>query len=262
MKLGCNILMCLILALATAHAHPRAVNEELRAEQLPEGQQEQGWWSWVKGGIRNGAMSAVRFTQGVAQTWFGSERVAGQEWPPAFCNDLVCPQYTVVESTPEYEVRQYVATQWVSTQKSGAEFEEASRQMFWPLFKYIKGANGNNQSIDMTAPVVTWISPMQDGSMSGMTNNFNMSFFITPEMTSPPSPRDARVYLQSHGAGTVYIRAFGGYASKEDIMQHAVTLKESLPATYEYYTSFYYVAQYDSPFRFLNRHNEIWFIGK
>lgn len=60
-----------------------------------------------------------------------------------------------------------------------------------------------------------------------------------------------------------FFRSFGGYVRDiKDWIKEAIKLGQAIGDTSKYHTKFSYTAGYDSPFRFLNRHNEIWFIAK
>lgn len=58
---------------------------------------------------------------------------------------------------------------------------------------------------------------------------------------------------------SVYVASYGGYASDKDILAHARSLVEKLEAAGKAYKSeHYFSAGYDSPFRLIGRHNEVW----
>uniref|UniRef100_K1PU94 Heme-binding protein 1 n=1 Tax=Magallana gigas TaxID=29159 RepID=K1PU94_MAGGI len=60
-----------------------------------------------------------------------------------------------------------------------------------------------------------------------------------------------------------FFRSFGGYVRDiKEWIKEAIKLGQVIGDTSKYHTEFSYTAGYDSPFRFLNRHNEIWFIAK
>jgi hypothetical protein len=49
---------------------------------------------------------------------------------PWFCHNLDCPRYTVLESTDDYELREYEAASWVSTDVSAYAYALAARTGF------------------------------------------------------------------------------------------------------------------------------------
>lgn len=182
------------------------------------------------------------------------------KWPPKFCNKLDCPRYTVLETHKEYELRQYSASSWMSTNTAGVDYSKASSTNFMRLFRYISGTNTDKKKIAMTAPVLTMITP---GQGPACENNFTMSFFMSPEVKTPPTPTEKGVFPQDMPKMNVYVRSFGGYVRDiKEWIKETIKLGQAIGDTSKYHTEFSYTAGYDSPFRFLNRHNEIWFIAK
>ncbi|KAJ8302042.1 hypothetical protein KUTeg_021029 [Tegillarca granosa] len=182
----------------------------------------------------------------------------GSKKLPNFCNGLECPQFKVVKKFKDYELREYRLSYWVSTNIVGVDYKTASKELFERLFKYISGANVKKQKIEMTAPVLTKIIPSQGPACE---SNFTMSFFVS--MKNPPLPSSKDVFLSRLPRQRVYVRYFPGYhmSDIEYWIQEAIDLAKSIGDQSKYETKYYYIAGYDSPFRFLNRHNEIWFIA-
>lgn len=62
---------------------------------------------------------------------------------------------------------------------------------------------------------------------------------------------------------TVFVAQFGGWMKESDIRSRAKTLIEDVKAKgFDVETETYYAAGYDSPFRLIGRHNEIWIVKK
>nr|XP_005992997.1 PREDICTED: heme-binding protein 1-like [Latimeria chalumnae] len=177
---------------------------------------------------------------------------------PLFCHKLDCSKYTLVKQYETFEERSYEASHWMTTLVEGLQYEDAMYDGFMRLFKYINGNNVAGEKIPMTAPVLVHVIP-KGGDLD---KNFTVSFFVPPASMSPPKPLDSRIYLDSHLAQTVYVRSFGGYMEKSDFVANADALEEDLKAAGKSFNEKYYMsAGYDSPFRPLNRHNEVWFIA-
>merc|ERR1719229_1558725 len=115
--------------------------------------------------------------------YFAQPKTYGHAWPPKFCHDLKCPQYTVINSTKEYELREYAPSQWVTTNVKGMDYNEAIRPMFMRLFRYISGENDKKQKVPMTAPVIDRIMPV--GKTTECKKDFTMSFFVPPKSNPP-----------------------------------------------------------------------------
>uniref|UniRef100_A0A8W8MJU8 Uncharacterized protein n=1 Tax=Magallana gigas TaxID=29159 RepID=A0A8W8MJU8_MAGGI len=89
----------------------------------------------------------------------------------------------------EYELRQYSASSWMPTNTAGVDYSKASN--FMRLFRYISGTNTDKMKIAMTASVMTMITP---GQGPACENNFTMSFFMSPEVKTPPTPTEKGVF--------------------------------------------------------------------
>ncbi|KAI8510414.1 Heme-binding protein 2 [Branchiostoma belcheri] len=173
---------------------------------------------------------------------------------------LDCPNYKVVTSTADYEERLYEAARWTSTTIPDMEHRSAASTGFRRLFKYITGHNEKNIKIPMTAPVITKVEP---GDGPFCKTDFTVSFFApyADQAEGTPKPSDPEVFNNSLPEMTAYVRTFSGYAKDEDWTKQAETLAKSLDeAGKNYHKDHYYTAGYNSPFKPINRHNEVWFI--
>jgi len=180
-------------------------------------------------------------------------------WPPTFANGLESPEYTVLEKNEEYEVREYKASNWVTTAENTMEPDSKNNSMFWKLFKYIDKGNETKEKIAMTCPVLIKVKP---GAGPACESDFTMSFFLPPREEPYPKPADEAVYHSELPAMKVYIRSFSGFASTSTKVKEAEALSKALPESVEYDKESWTYAGYDSPFKLMNRHNEIWFIAK
>ncbi|KAK3223409.1 hypothetical protein Dsin_010434 [Dipteronia sinensis] len=92
------------------------------------------------------------------------------------------PQYTVVRSEPDFEIRLYGESSWVTALVRGNSFLNSTKSGFHRLYQYIHGANVNSIRFTMNAPVLTSvITPTQtNGSI------YLVRTYITAK--SPPQP--------------------------------------------------------------------------
>ncbi|OAY83202.1 Heme-binding protein 2 [Ananas comosus] len=188
------------------------------------------------------------------------------EFPPT-CERIECPSYGVVDAGNGFEIRRYNSTAWMSTEAiEDVSFVAATRAGFLQLFDYIQGKNAYNETIEMTAPVITQVSP-SDGPFCA--SSFIVSFYV-PKKNQPDPPPAAGLHVQKCGPRLVAVRQFGGFVADESLGEEAAALNASLagskwasaadkarradPATA------YIVAQYNSPFEFSGRVNEIWML--
>jgi hypothetical protein len=186
-----------------------------------------------------------------------------------------------------FEVREYPAVKWVCTdmtyemdptevveEEVESEFgmldnlrkmmsgkswkKKPSSKMFMRLFRYISGVNGERQEIEMTSPVLSKMSPNEDGTE--MKNR--MCFYLdSAAQANPPTPEEETVYLLTSEPLTVAVYEFGGYAMKDSVwMRRSAEFAEMLgDRANSVDTSNFYTAGYDSPMKFWNRRNEVMF---
>ncbi|KAL8242613.1 hypothetical protein R6Q59_012915 [Mikania micrantha] len=185
---------------------------------------------------------------------------------PAQCNRIECPTYDVVYSGDDYEIRLYNSSMWATTSPiDDISFVEGTRTGFLQLFNYIQGKNNYNQQIEMTAPVLTEIAP-SDGPFC--ESSFLVSFYVPKKNQPDPPPADG-ITAQKWGPTYVAVRQFGGFVTDSMVGVEAAALSASISGTIwseavnkshaGEITTVYTVAQYNSPFEFDNRVNEIWF---
>lgn len=132
------------------------------------------------------------------------------------------------------------------------------------LFEYIQGKNEYGEKIEMTAPVITEVAP-SDGPVCA--SSFVVSFYVPKKNQANPPPA-AGLRLRRWAARYVAVRQFGGFVSDGSVGEEAAALYESLAGS-EWAAAVdrgraadpaaaYTVAQYNSPFEFTGRVNEIW----
>jgi hypothetical protein len=191
----------------------------------------------------------------------GSHQAQAQ---PAFCNGLNCPNFTTVLNCSSFEIRNYPQQQWVSfiTEGPTAEyFTKAGHKGFDHLFNYISGANSQNLTIPMTAPVAIDVTP---GAGPDCNTTFRVSFYIPYDLQgNAPQPTDPAVSLYTRPAQYLGVRSFGGFVADwtlsavPELIELGLELdKNSITYTQTSET----VSQYNGPFTIFNRHNEVWLV--
>lgn len=196
---------------------------------------------------------------------------------PWFCHGLDCPPFAVERRGDGYDARVYPGgLRWTSTTVSGSSYDDAVSTGFMRLFRYISGANEGKEKIAMTAPVRVAVAP---GDGPFCDSNFTVSFFVPFEAEADveeeedavrggsarrqrdvPKPTDPDVFESTDETETrVFVGAFGGYADAKRLRREASALARRLEEDgVEVATSAYFYAGYDSPFRPIGRHNEVW----
>ncbi|XP_071509454.1 heme-binding protein 2-like [Diadema antillarum] len=183
-------------------------------------------------------------------------------WPPAFCNGLDCPKYTVLDNNhTTWEERFYDVSQWVGTSSHGMDLDTATREMFMKLFDYIEGANKQGVTVEMAAPVL--VKATINEKEGTLFNNFTMFFYLPfiYQNATAPSPSDPEVFLWTKPCHTAFVRSFPGYTSAKKDLLNTGALAMDLQDKWSYDHRYFYYAGYDSPWHIIDRHNEIWFVG-
>ncbi|EPS74610.1 hypothetical protein M569_00148, partial [Genlisea aurea] len=182
---------------------------------------------------------------------------------PPTCNRIECPDYTVIDAGEGYEIRRINSSFWMSTSPiDDISFVAATRTGFLQLFRYIQGDNEEHLKIEMTGPVLTQVKP-SDGPFC--TSSFVVSFYVPKANQQNPPPAEG-LHPERWGLTHLAVRQFGGFIADDDLGEEAAALYDGLEGT-EWGeavrnaagSSEYTVAQYNSPFEFRNRVNEIWF---
>ena len=190
------------------------------------------------------------------------------------------PDFTVVSSEKNYQVRQYGPV-LVAETKVKASFDKAGNAAFRVLADFIFGKNSNQTEISMTAPVTQENGALSGKQDPGKPEKIEMTAPVTQsetksqegeeyviQFTMPkkytlqtlPRPLDARVQIRELPARKIAVYSYSGswseqrYKSKlkeflETLDQDQISIKKTPPV----------FARFNSPFSlwFLRR-NEIW----
>lgn len=209
-----------------------------------------------------------------------SQAAAMAEVAPS-CKSLECPAYESIHRDKDYEIRRYNGTVWMSTVPpiKNISFVGATKTGFLSLFDYIQGQNMEQAKVPMTAPVLTGIFPSRGPFCE---SSFVVSFYVPEKFQEKPPEAEKSLALKARKWDIVYaaVRRFGGYVTDSNIGEEAAKLQASLIDTpwadaisksqqriAEGHhgregkdPSLFSVAQYNSPFEFKNRVNEIWML--
>jgi effector-binding domain-containing protein len=130
------------------------------------------------------------------------------------------PQFTLVASHGPIEIRQYKSAAAAEVTVLG-DRDEAARDAFRILFRYISGNNGATDKISMTAPVIQ--SPTNAESW---TVAFYLPSDFSPE--TAPKPEDSRVSIVPISDATVATIRFSGRWSPQNLKEHQARLEAFL----------------------------------
>uniref|UniRef100_A0AAA9TLP0 Heme-binding protein 2 n=1 Tax=Bos taurus TaxID=9913 RepID=A0AAA9TLP0_BOVIN len=115
--------------------------------------------------------------------------------------------------------------------------------------------------IKMTAPVTSYVEP---GSGPFSESTITISLYIPSEQQSdPPRPAESDVFIEDRAEMTVFVRSFDGFSSAQKNQEQLLTLASILREEGKVFDEkVYYTAGYNSPFKLLDRNNEVWLIQK
>ena len=173
---------------------------------------------------------------------------------PSFCHGIECPEFKTILTEGDIQIRQYVESHWVST-----EMRKDNASGFMTLFKYISGENETQEKMKMTAPVLKKVLSKTPFSSDDLVST--MSFFLGSKYQNgqAPKPTNSNVFLEKISTKNYAIISFGGYSNKQKEEEHLIILGNFLTKNdSKFNTEYYFTAGYDSPLKFLFRHNEVW----
>jgi hypothetical protein len=174
------------------------------------------------------------------------------------------PEYEIVTSDGDFEVRRYAAMILAETRVE-SDFEEAGNEAFRRLFGYISGDNTAQSKIAMTAPVVQEPSSekiamtapvLQESGSSG----WSVAFVVPAEYSweTAPRPNDPRVTLRLVPERTVAAVRFSGTWDEERFATRETALRSKLAEHGLQPTGAAIYARYNPPFTpWFMRRNEV-----
>ena len=148
------------------------------------------------------------------------------------------PQYNLIKKDGKIEIRQYSEYVIAKTSINQGDLEE-NNNMFRTLAGYIFGGNVNNQSIPMTAPVIT----KNNGP------NYEMIFFMLDanQPNELPYPNNQNIVLEMMDIGKVVTITFGMWATESRVEYYKDLLDKYIIQNNLKVESGLMVAQYNSP---------------
>lgn len=160
-----------------------------------------------------------------------------------------------------YEIRHYGPAKWVSTCVESLDWDSAIQTGFTKLNGYIQGKNEKEMKIKLTAPVTSFVEP---GSGPFSESTITISLYIPSEQQhDPPRPSESDVFIEDRAEMTVFVRSFDGFSSGQKNQEQLLTLANILREEGKVFNEkVFYTAGYSSPFRLLDRNNEVWLIQR
>lgn len=140
------------------------------------------------------------------------------------------PEYTLVSSKGDIEIRDYAPMILAEVEVSG-ERKEAISEGFKVLADYIFGNNTSNLKVEMTAPVTNELSEKMSMTAPVMqeqhTDKWKVRFVMPKKYTleTLPRPNSKEVLLTQLPARRFAVVRFSGLADDESIKQHTQQLE-------------------------------------
>jgi SOUL heme-binding protein len=175
------------------------------------------------------------------------------------------PEYQVVKSLADFEVRQYAAYTVAEVVVAGPA-NKAGGQAFPILSGYIFGKNKGERKFEMTAPVTQAVVPTKLEMTAPVTQTsapggFLVQFVLPKGVTvaNAPEPLDVRVQLREVPAAQVAVIRYSGFWSQSNDNDHLAKLQAAMRAANLPWTGEAVYSRYNAPFApwFLRR-NEVW----
>lgn len=164
------------------------------------------------------------------------------------------PEYTVLQSTAEYEIRQY-DEYIVAEVDIELGMSKASGSAFQILAGYIFGDNVGREKMNMTAPV-------ESKPMSADNDASTYAFVMEKKfsMDNLPRPNDSRIRLETRSQRIMAVRQYSGAWSESSYEKHRDSLREALDGAKIEVVSEPVWARYNGPFTpWPLRRNEVMF---
>jgi len=158
------------------------------------------------------------------------------------------PQYTVLKTYGEVEIRQYPKMVVAKTTMLDTAMDKNMSNGFRTIAGYIFGGNDSNQKIAMTAPVV-----MTMGDTATM-------YFVMPKQYKKdqlPQPTSSRVKILEEGEKVLAVITYGGFSSAEKIETFRQKLATILTQQQIKTMGPYLYMGYNAPWDLINRRNEV-----
>ena len=150
--------------------------------------------------------------------------------------------YKVLQNLGDLEIRFYPSAMMAKTKAN-------TGNPFSTLFRYISGANQTNEKIEMTTPVYMY---PEDGTSA-------MEFVLPKKymQQNPPTPSGNNVEIYESKPGYFAAVRYGGYSNTSRVKLHTDRLMVEIQKHDFKVKSKPVVLSYDSPYKVMNRRNEI-----
>lgn len=182
------------------------------------------------------------------------------EEKPKWCHSQDCPQFELLQTKDDIQLRRYAAGNWVTVNTTGT-WDEAYADGQKALSEYKSGKNDAEVKLSNTVPTLTI---MYGTDAKTVKASFTISYFVPfNQQNNVPTPTREGVSVYAAEEQDIWVQSFGGFASESDSVTMAYALFDNLKAQgQKVQTDAFGVAIYDQPIQLVSRHNEIWVWGE
>jgi hypothetical protein len=162
--------------------------------------------------------------------------------------EIETPQYTIIKSIGEVEIRQYPKMIVAQTTLTDTTLDKNMNNGFRTIAGYIFGSNNSNKKIAMTAPVV-----VKMGDTTTM-------YFVMPRQYKKdelPTPNSPNVKILEEGEKILAVITYSGFSDEEKVETHREKLKNVLIQHKINTVGEYLYMGYNAPWDVINRRNEV-----
>jgi effector-binding domain-containing protein len=178
------------------------------------------------------------------------------------------PSYQIIKKSENIELRQYEKTLVAEVEVEGNR-EEAAKEGFRTLARYIFGKNTAKEKVAMTSPVnqqelqeesqkISMTSPVNQVKQEGKKWLIQFGMPKTFTIETLPTPKDSRIHFKNIPGKKMAAITFAGSWSDQSFDQNQEKLEKFITENGFKTKGEAIIAYYDDPFTFpWNRRNEV-----
>lgn len=174
--------------------------------------------------------------------------VATQLWSRNANNKTETPEYELITTIGEVEIRKYPNLVMASTTMGDRGYSKESGNGFRTVASYIFGGNEQGEKISMTSPV-----------MVEMSEPMKMSFVMPSayDLEELPDPDNPQVMLHEQESKVLAVIRYGGFSNDERFEAHKAQLADLLEKKNIQTVGPYLFFGYNAPYELVDRRNEV-----
>eukprot|EP00198_Chlamydomonas_reinhardtii_P009207 XP_001698544.1 predicted protein [Chlamydomonas reinhardtii] len=147
-----------------------------------------------------------------------------------------CPEYEILQTRDDVELRRYKKAHWISTNVTGAKWGDAYDEGYQRLQDYVKGGNADGRKLPQTNPSFTLVY-VSDPRAHALSSTFTIEYFVPFELQLAVTPVEQQ---------DVWVLSFGGFATEDVVVTRGFEFLANLTGDgLDVATEYFGVALYD-----------------